>query len=98
MAASSTTPIAQADAHATAGLAALNKRTVSQCRHYRLRSSTRAKALPRVGFAARIRKDRSNPDRTARAASSAPKFIAGFAIKTRANRLCFSELQISNRR
>jgi hypothetical protein len=74
MNASSTTRIAQADSHPTApeGLTAPNKGIGPPCRHYRLRSSTRAKALPRVGFAAGIRKDRSNPDRTACAASFAP--------------------------
>ena len=74
MTTSSTTRIAQADSHPTAPevLTALNKRTGPPCRHYRLRSSIRAKALPRVGFAARIRKDRSNPDRTACADLFAP--------------------------
>jgi hypothetical protein len=74
MTASSTTRIAQADLYPTAPevLTALDKRIGPPCRHYRLRSSTRAKALPRVGFAAGIRKDRSNPDHTACAPLFAP--------------------------
>jgi hypothetical protein len=58
MTGSSTTRIAQAHSHLTApeGLTALSKGIGPPCCHYRLRSSTRAKALPRVRFAAESEK------------------------------------------
>jgi hypothetical protein len=72
-------------------------------------------ALPRVSFAARIRKaDRCltaplarrhsaqvlgvSASASCKARAHAQKLIDGTAIKSRANRRCFSDLQISNRR